>query len=1040
MRRSIRKWMYIFLIVTGFCYSFNLLSMNSIASAAEGTGVLIDEENFPDEAFRNFLLEEIDDGDGVLLRTEILRVTVMDCSGRGIANLTGIQLFSQIQTLDCSNNSLVSLDLSANTSLVSVNCSKNNLTTLNLGRQDYLQELFCEDNQLEILNLRQIQFRGFLNQYTNRVGERNDLIQYKLRPQSTIDGRCIISSTYCNLSWDEDTYVVTSAMPEKSAVSFWSGGGQLGAIFWEWDNMGEYPVGSSQLSEIYIDFASKLSQLGEPDRPHHSFDGWYLDSDCTVQFDYNSIICGSIRLYGRWIDLRRSVIFNYNGTKLIQTVDIGEKATPPDLPNEIIDNIEGWYTDPECTERYNFDDVIQDDLALYSKLVINEYTFPDEAFREYILSAFDPDGDGAMPFGEIDAVTEISCGYMGIKSLDGIEYFTSLERLECNNNELTSLDLQSNKKLCYLHCKSNKIKNNINYYYYAPIVDLDCSDNQLSWIGGFVGDKLQSLDCSQNGLWVLDVSGFPNLTRLEFNKNNLSGVPGMNNPNLLYLGCGENRFKSLDTSSSINLVELYCGHNQLTALDVSSNTNLDYLNCEGNAISTLKINSNLTHLNCSNNRLTAIEIGDAPGLEILNCMNNRLESLDLTENIELISLACGNNQLKNLSLPNNQKLIGLFCEDNALSVIDLSNCQNLISLYCSNNLITELDLSHCKKVQICSCWGNEIPVLDISCNEKLLKVYSEAVPIETDYLCYAIIDDLYGDNYELSISLTTQIDTEKKPQWSGAQMLLSSEIGVQFRIQVPENIDISGSYMTFAISDGRKSTVPIAEASDLGNGYYLFSCYINVLELADTIKATYHFGNGRSIERNYSATEYIESVKELYSDNENLITLVNALLDYGYYLQQSGWSDGKTHVAITPVKMLVADDVLAASEATVVYRFSKDLSNSGIADVKYSLVLNSKTMIGVYFKPEIGEVITTEGGTVLNISGETYYQFNTAKIGPANLGKTYEISASTSKGTGTVRVSAMSYVDNALNLGNANDEQKLAMTAFYYYFKAANEY
>lgn len=92
--------------------------------------------------------------------------------------------------------------------------------------------------------------------------------------------------------------------------------------------------------------------------------------------------------------------------------------------------------------------------ALRGFVRINETNFPDVNFREYVLT-LDTDGDGSLSEEEINAVTEINVSSSNISNLDGIEFFTALTYLNCNNNQLTSLDLSKNTALKKLSCYSN---------------------------------------------------------------------------------------------------------------------------------------------------------------------------------------------------------------------------------------------------------------------------------------------------------------------------------------------------------------------------------------------------------------------------------------------------------------------------------------------------------------------------------------------------------------------------------------------------------
>ncbi len=51
--------------------------------------------------------------------------------------------------------------------------------------------------------------------------------------------------------------------------------------------------------------------------------------------------------------------------------------------------------------------------------------FPDEAFRNYVKDSFDKDKNDKLSDSELSAAKRIECNGKEIKSLTGIEYFTS---------------------------------------------------------------------------------------------------------------------------------------------------------------------------------------------------------------------------------------------------------------------------------------------------------------------------------------------------------------------------------------------------------------------------------------------------------------------------------------------------------------------------------------------------------------------------------------------------------------------------------------
>lgn len=118
----------------------------------------------------------------------------------------------------------------------------------------------------------------------------------------------------------------------------------------------------------------------------------------------------------------------------------------------------------EVTAEDDGNTVPQDDAAIgevidedydVSSVAVNAANFPDENFRSYVSSNFDTDSNGYLSTAEISNAKRIELnGYMdmdplaaAVSDLTGIEYFTSLEDLECGWNHVTELNLANNTML-----------------------------------------------------------------------------------------------------------------------------------------------------------------------------------------------------------------------------------------------------------------------------------------------------------------------------------------------------------------------------------------------------------------------------------------------------------------------------------------------------------------------------------------------------------------------------------------------------------------
>ena len=110
--------------------------------------------------------------------------------------------------------------------------------------------------------------------------------------------------------------------------------------------------------------------------------------------------------------------------------------------------------------------------------VIDESAFPDENFRNFILSQ-DYGADGILYESEVPAITTIDCQNLGIENLKGIECFTSLKTLKCQDNQLQTLDVSKNKALVYLACQNNQLQT-LDLHTNTSINTIYCYNNPMT--------------------------------------------------------------------------------------------------------------------------------------------------------------------------------------------------------------------------------------------------------------------------------------------------------------------------------------------------------------------------------------------------------------------------------------------------------------------------------------------------------------------------------------------------------------------------------
>ena len=424
--------------------------------------------------------------------------------------------------------------------------------------------------------------------------------------------------------------------------------------------------------------------------------------------------------------------------------------------------------------------------ALGEGIPVNETTFPDANFREYVNIFCDDDEDGVLSVEEIAECKEFGMTLKGISSLKGIEHFTALTTLYCAGNSLTELDLSANTALTHLECWGNGLK------------ELDLSANTA----------LTYLDCSDNCITELDLSANTLLTYLNCSDNCLAELDLSENTALTELICSWNYLATLDLSANTELTRLYCSDNALTSLDLSENTMLTELICDkqhrtvevrqngtactydfsvligdfsrASGISVMcgelgedektvtftrgaaKINYQYA-TNCDGQtmdvtlilyregiiREVALDASTFPDEGFRSCVAQNYDRNDdgilsetelaMQTSIDVIGceirdltgieyfaammvLECFSNNIASLDLSANTALMELNCSYNQLTSLSVSENTALTVLDCSNNVLTSLDLSENTALTELDCSSNALTSLDLSENTALTEL------------------------------------------------------------------------------------------------------------------------------------------------------------------------------------------------------------------------------------------------------------------------------------------------------------------------------
>ncbi|WP_296313714.1 T9SS type A sorting domain-containing protein [Winogradskyella sp. UBA3174] len=221
----------------------------------------------------------------------------------------------------------------------------------------------------------------------------------------------------------------------------------------------------------------------------------------------------------------------------------------------------------------------------YSQVI----NFPDDNFKTKLLSAVsgngvayqcngnsfkvDANNDGEIEVSEALLVCSLAISDSNISDLTGIEFFTNLEHLQCNNNLITELDLSA----------------------LTNMVGFDINNNQLTNVNLSGLSEVHNISFRDNQLTAINLLGLSNLAVLDIRNNQIASLNLDETQALQYLYCQNNDLSTIDLTNLENLIYLNCSFNDLTTLNIknesvenlnfSDNENLQYICADGNQLS-----------------------------------------------------------------------------------------------------------------------------------------------------------------------------------------------------------------------------------------------------------------------------------------------------------------------------------------------------------------------------------------------------------------------------------------------------------------------
>ncbi|EJL62402.1 leucine-rich repeat domain-containing protein [Flavobacterium sp. CF136] len=353
----------------------------------------------PDINFENKLISlGIDSGapDGKVLTANLASVTELQMQFQAISDLTGIQDFTNLTSLDCSNNNLTSLDISKNTPLTTLNCDNNKLTALNLSNNIHLKKLTCDANFLTSLDVSNNLELTWLYCY------KNNLKTLDVTKNVLLDDLYFPDNQITNIDLSQNPLLISLYAQNNLLTSLDISKNPKLVILY---------IPKNQISDIDISKNPEISLF-----------------NCS----YNAL--NSVNLKNGKNSILNSG-FNITNNPNLTCIQVDD-ATYSNT---------NWSTKKDATASYS------------TNCSTAFVAIPDQNFEQKLIDlGIDTDGlNGRTSIASLSSVTSLDLSNSGIKDISGIKSFTSLTFLNISNNQITFLDLSGNTNLETLNASSN---------------------------------------------------------------------------------------------------------------------------------------------------------------------------------------------------------------------------------------------------------------------------------------------------------------------------------------------------------------------------------------------------------------------------------------------------------------------------------------------------------------------------------------------------------------------------------------------------------
>ena len=572
--------------------------------------------SFVDPAFEKIAVTICDlDGDGKVSRAEALNLEALDITNKGITDLTGIEWFTNLRILNCSeNSSLKTLDISSNTALEELNCRSCKITNLDISKNVALKILTCFRCNLKKLDVSNNPL------LTSLKCDENPLTSLDLSHNSEIIE--LSCSGFAN--WKETDTNRIRVLNLKGCTK-----------------LQKLICYNQLLASLNLSDCVSLTELDLSTNV-------LLGLDLSHNTKLSKLDCANNRIPS----------LNLSHNTLLTTCDISYNPLSTINVGGVLSSLE-FKTEERTYKEFTTLDIIATKLesVSISSSQLKGIDFSSSTTLKSVSLV-------VSPLSELDLspLPNLRSVYIQASSLRALDlrnnpqlssltccYCKTLSEVNLPNNEMfTTAKFDNCKQIPSVDFAVTPNLQSISIRTCTAWNSLDLSSNlSLKVINLYECGSLNYIDLGDNpylkDLKRIEVGGSCDIRGSKVEK--ISVISGPYKTNLIV--------KHLPSLTSLTVDPC-----NMKTLDLSGNPHLKDLSLYG-TVETLDLTSNpeLESIKCSSLNMTSINVTKCPLLKTMNCSNNFLETLDISGNPLLTTLNCSNmSTLKTLYLDKSQRI------------------------------------------------------------------------------------------------------------------------------------------------------------------------------------------------------------------------------------------------------------------------------------------------------------------------------------------------------------------------------------------------